>query len=203
MSLIFATQLTAVATVALAVLALAAAIVAGIALRKQSRELAILIAENKGHADERRRVQAASVYIGLPIRGVRLVQPSAQNASNFPVYDAQFWYSGDPGGLSGPDDLGTIMPGPVGLNGRQMRYDEAVEHAILTFRDTEGVRWIRTARGGLEEQTRLTARDSVLAALGQSLPESGPAELPEALQAPEAPAPPGPDGDPAAPGDSS
>jgi hypothetical protein len=47
MSLIFATQLTAVATAALAVLALAAAIVAGIALRKQSRELAILIAENR------------------------------------------------------------------------------------------------------------------------------------------------------------
>ncbi len=130
-------------------------------------------------------VTTASVYIGLPIREVRMVQPSAQNASNFPVYDAQFWYSGDPGSLSGPDDLGTIMPGPAGLNGRQMRYDQAVEHAILKFRDAEGVRWTRTSRADP------MARDSVLAALGQSLPEPGPAEPPEALQTPEARTPPG------------
>jgi hypothetical protein len=66
MSLIFATQLTAVATVALGVLALAAAIVAGIALYKQSRQLAILVAENNRQADERRRAQALGVYIGVP-----------------------------------------------------------------------------------------------------------------------------------------
>jgi hypothetical protein len=110
----------------------------------------------------------ASVYIGLPIREVRMVHLSAQNASNFTVYDAQFWYSGDPGGLSSPDDIGTIMPDPAGLNGGQMRYDQAVEHAILTFRDAESARWIRIACGDLEEKTPM-ARDSVLAALGQSL----------------------------------
>jgi hypothetical protein len=169
MSLIFATQLTAVATVALAMLAIAAAIVAGTALRKQSRELAILVADNNRQARERRRAQAASVYIGLPLRGNRLVQPAANNASSLPVFDAQFWYSSTDG-LSGPDDLGMIMPGPVGINGRQMRYDEAVKSAILTFRDAEGIRWIRMADGTLEEQTRPTARESIQAALEPDLP---------------------------------
>jgi hypothetical protein len=83
-SVIFATQLTAIATVALAVLALAAGIVAGITLRKQSLEVAILVKKNRRQADERRRAQAASVYIGLPIRGPNLVQPSAQNAGALP-----------------------------------------------------------------------------------------------------------------------
>ena len=190
MSLIFATQLTAVATVALAVLALTAAVVAGLALRKQSRELAILAAENKRQAAERRRAQASSVFIGLPIRGIRMVQPSAQNGSSFPVHDAQFWYYG-PDGLSGPEDLGMIMPGPVGINGRQMRYEEAVERAILTFRDAEGLRWIRRADGTLWEQTCSTAHDSILAALGRPLLAPAQAALaagqPEQPEQPETP----------------
>jgi hypothetical protein len=165
---------------------LPAPLLAGLAFWKQSREVTILVQENERQAAERRRAQAVSVYIGLPVRGIRLVQPSAQNAGGLPVFDAQFWYSG-PDGLSDPDELGMIMPGPVGINGRQMRYEEAVQSAILTFRDAEGVRWIRMADGTLKEQTRATARESILAALGQSPPESGPAELPEAPDAPEAP----------------
>jgi hypothetical protein len=171
MSLIFATQLTAVATVALAVLAIAAAIVAGLALYKQSREIAILIAENNRQADERRRAQAASVYIGLPLQGPRLVQPSALNASSLPAFDAQFWHFGS-GGLSDPVDLGMIMPGPVGINDRQMSYDEASEHVLLTFRDAEGIGRIRMPHGILKEQARPTARESVLVALGLPLPEA-------------------------------
>jgi hypothetical protein len=188
MSLIFATQLTAVATVALAVLALAAAIVAGIALYKQSRQLAILVAENNRQADERRRAQALGVYIGVPPRSGRLVQPAAYNASQLPVFDAQFWYSVSDG-LAGPDDLGVIMPGPVGLNGRQMPYDEAVERAVLTFRDAEGACWIRMPGGILKPQTHDTAHDSVLNALGQAVP--APADTPELAEGtsadPEAP----------------
>jgi hypothetical protein len=60
-----------------------------------------------------------------------------------------------------------ITPGPVALNGRQMAYDEAVEHAILTFRDAEGVGWIRMPGGVLKEQSCSTARASVLDALGR------------------------------------
>ena len=132
------------------------------------------------------------MFIGLPIRGIHLVQPSAQNASSFPVHDAQFWYYG-PDGLSDPDDLGMIMPGSVGLNGKQMRYEEAVERTILTFRDAEGIRWIRRADGTLQEQTRPTARESILAAPGRSLPvptepasTAGPAGRAEEPEAPGA-----------------
>ena len=71
MSLIFATQLTAVATVALAVLALATAIVAGIALSKQSRQLTILAEQNDRDRAERHQAQAARV---LPAGGVHPVQ---------------------------------------------------------------------------------------------------------------------------------
>jgi hypothetical protein len=87
MSLVFATQLTAVATVALAVLALATAIVVGLALRKQSRELAILIAENNRQADERHRAQTARMFIGVPYDPPLRVHPYAQNTSEFPVFD--------------------------------------------------------------------------------------------------------------------
>jgi hypothetical protein len=36
---------------------------------------------------------------------------------------------------------------------------------ILTFRDANGVSWIRMPGGALLEQTKPTARDSVIAAL--------------------------------------
>jgi hypothetical protein len=181
--------ITAIGTVILAGGAIFTVIYAVKAFRAQAGQVAILVQENERQAAERRRAQAASVFIGLPVRGVRLVQPSAQNAGSLPAFDAQFWYSGA-GGLSDPDDLGMIMPGPVGINGRQMRYEEAVTSAILTFRDAEGVRWIRMADGTLKEQTRPTARESILATLGRSPSEPEPAERPEA---------PGPSGDTATP----
>lgn len=167
------TWISAAATVGLLIGAIVTARYAIKAFRKQAEEVAALVAENNRQAAERRRAQASSVFIGLPIRGIRLVQPSAQNASSFPVHDAQFWYYG-PDGLSDPDDLGMIMPGPVGLNGKQMRYEEAVERTILTFRDAEGIRWIRRADGTLQEQNRPTARESILTALGLPLSDPPP-----------------------------
>lgn len=109
------------------------------------------------------------MFIGVPHGGVRLVQPYAQNASDYPVFDAQFWYT-IPDGISGPDDLGVIMPGPVVQNGRQMPEAEAREHAILTFRDAEGVRWVRMPDGTFKEQARATAHESALEALGLPMP---------------------------------
>lgn len=66
MSLIFATQLTAIATLALAVLALAVAAFAGLAFRKQSQEVALLLEQNKRDTDERFRAQAARVFLAAP-----------------------------------------------------------------------------------------------------------------------------------------
>jgi hypothetical protein len=66
MSLIFATQLTAVATAALAVFALAAAILAALAFRKQAQEVGILQRQSTREAQEHRMAQAARVYTGIP-----------------------------------------------------------------------------------------------------------------------------------------
>jgi len=98
-----------------------------------------------------------------------LTQPAAYNSSGVPAFDAQFWYS-FPAGLDGPDDLGMIMPGPVGLNGRQMPTTMPFRYAILTFRDAGGARWIRMPDGTLRPQDHATAHDSIFAALGRPLP---------------------------------
>ena len=92
----------------------------------------------------------------------------ARNGSDFPVYDAQF-RRGDPGGPSGPEDAGMIPPG-LSVQGRAGRYQDALATNVLTFRDAAGVRWIRMPDGALEEQTRDTAHESVLAAPGMPVP---------------------------------
>ena len=177
MSLIFATQLTAAATAALAVFAIVTAAFAFLAYRKQALEVGILQRQMKEQQDavareaaERRRAQAARVFTGR-LHGVT-GGPYAKNGSDLPVYDAQFWYS-EPGELSGPSDpydLGQIPPGEPASTSRLLA-DGALAHTILTFRDAAGIRWIRMPDGALEEQTRPTAQESVLAALGQPLPE--------------------------------
>ena len=91
MSVILATQLTAVATVALAVLALAAAIVASVALYKQSRQLAILTEQNDRDIADRHRAQAALVYTFVADPGHGYAHPRAENGSDFPIYNAQLW----------------------------------------------------------------------------------------------------------------
>jgi hypothetical protein len=186
------TWISAIATIGLLIGAIVAARYAIKAFGKQATEVAILTEEAKRQAAERRKAQAAAVWIGVQPQGNRLVQPTAYNSSSLPIFDVQFWYS-YPGQLTGPDDLGMIMPGPTGWNGRQMSYNEAIEHATLTFRDAEGVRWIRLPDGILKEQERDTARDSVLAALGeplpvpaQAIPLAEPAGQPEEPGEPEA-----------------
>lgn len=179
------TWITAIATIGLLIGAVITAVYAVKDFRDQARQIAGLQKENERQADERRRAQARSVFIAVPPRSMRLVQPAAHNASDYPIFGAQFWYDG-PGDLVGPDELGMIMPGPVALNGRQMSYDEAVEGAILTFRDAEGISWIRLPGGVLKEQDHGTVRGNVLTALGRPIPI--PAEpATESAEEPEAP----------------
>lgn len=80
MSEFFSEQLTAVATLALAIFALAAAVLASLAFRKQSQEVGLLIEQNQEDADERRRAQAARVFLGVPPEGDP-VRPYVKNAS--------------------------------------------------------------------------------------------------------------------------
>jgi hypothetical protein len=172
MSLIFATQLGAIATAVLAVFAIVTAWYARKAFRAQAKEVGILQQQNEREAIERRRTQAARVFIGAPheTRGGVTVRPYAMNASDLPVYDAQLWYLNDHGHYArdGDDDLGTIRPGgKVSAVIKEFTYhDAALAHTALTFRDAAGVRWMRMPRGDLEEQSGATAEDSVLAMFG-------------------------------------
>jgi hypothetical protein len=95
MSLIFATQLTTIATAVLAAFAVITAVFALLAFRKQSREVDILLKQNQREADESRRAQAAYVFTAVPQSPGPEVRVYARNASHAPVYDAQFFYARD------------------------------------------------------------------------------------------------------------
>jgi hypothetical protein len=174
MSVVFATQLTAVFTAILGVGAIVTGILAGLAFRKQAQEVGLLLEQNKRDAEERRRAQAAQVFTGTPQRtredtGLR---PYVMNASDSPVYDARLWRA-DSDGLPEPDDLGVIMPRENISSDRGPIYgtrDTALWDAILTFTDAAGYRWIRMPDGALTEQSRATAPESVLDALKPRLP---------------------------------
>jgi hypothetical protein len=151
MSVLFATQLTAVATAALAVLALAAAILASLAFWKQSQEVAILLKQSERDAADRRKAQAAQIFIATPPDPEQPAIPYAHNASSLPVYEAKFWYRGQYG-ASAASDLGTIKPGEA--KGPNLRYTDeyALANTILKFRDAAGVHWTRMPDGTLIEQ---------------------------------------------------
>jgi len=108
MSLLFATQLGAVATLALAGFALATAVLAYMAWRKQSREvtdqaemlklqaeeLRQVSAAREREAAERHHAQAVQVYMWeTPTRAQR-IHSHLRNTSQQPVYDVQLhWLS--------------------------------------------------------------------------------------------------------------
>ena len=175
------TWITAIATVGLLVGAIITAIYAVKAFGDQAKELAILAKQNESDIAERRRAQAVQVFTGAPQPAGSAEQggpitgtvPYARNASDLPVYDAQFWYP-DYSGLSGPDHLGMILPGKKHYSRSGRIYssrDLAISLIILTFRDAAGVPWIRMPDGALREQAHPTARESVQAALEPSLPD--------------------------------
>jgi hypothetical protein len=169
MSLIFATQLTAIATMALAVFAIVTASFALLAYRAQSQEVGILLEQSKREALERHRAQAARVFTGIPPVQGQPVIPYAVNASDFPIYDAQLWYLDDRGHSYADlrEDIGMISPGDnVVVSTSFQSKDVALTHTVFTFRDAAGVRWMRLPEGALEEQSGATAADSVLAMFG-------------------------------------
>jgi hypothetical protein len=68
-----------------------------------------------------------------------------------PVYDARlYWYSrGEPYGRDNPEPLGTVLGTETRFRDFMSGSVEDACGAILTFRDTARVSWIRTADGGL------------------------------------------------------
>jgi hypothetical protein len=84
------------------------------------------------------------------------------------VSGTQLWYSGSQG-LTGPDELGVILPGNDSIGERPAAH-QALRSAVLTFWDAQGVRWIRLPDGTFREQAQATVRESVLEALGLPVP---------------------------------
>jgi hypothetical protein len=148
-----------------------AAVGGGIALFQLRGQQEVL----KQDAGDRRRAQAARVFISAPrepdppVDPPEKVYPQVRNASDFPIYEAKLWYR-LPGGLSKPEYVGTILPGedPCGKD-QDFPPQDARAHTILTFRDANNVCWIRMPGGFLEEQSAPATTESVLASLERFL----------------------------------
>jgi hypothetical protein len=191
--------ITALATAVLALFAIVTAVYAIRAFRKQSEQLAeqctinaeqttVLrlqatelcesMDERKREAGQRRRAQAARIFVGAPRDADGgPVFPYAQNASDYPIYEARLWYLNSEGQLPDGDNheyRGTILPGGVVAGTRELPPRLALRCTVLTFRDANNVRWIWMPGGVLEEQSALPTTESVRAALRTFPPELGP-----------------------------
>lgn len=162
MSLIFATQLTAVATLALAVFALAAAILALLAWRKQSREVSAIEQQlqlQRDQADQeraqRRRAQASLVYVLIeprPFNGdIQDMREAAciYNTSRQPVYDIALMLD------NGTDQrLLALRPGETyDRPGLGTDYITRKRPVSIRFRDSFGIYWLRDLDGQLSEES--------------------------------------------------
>lgn len=150
-------------------------------LALQAEELRESLGERKREADQRRRAQAAQVFIseehqpGSSVKGVTdsdrfgaiafgevdciVAAVTVENASNQPIYDAELrWYPGSADhGDPDPEPLGTIMPGQI-IDDRSHDFPRDTNMAdigaILRFRDAAGVKWERRPDGGLVDQAQ-------------------------------------------------
>jgi hypothetical protein len=171
MSLIFATQLTAVATVVLAVFAIVTAFYARQAFRRQSREVVILAEQNEREIRDRRRDQATRVFIWAEAgtapdpqdQTVPGLVTHVKNASDRPVYDGLIRIRDASRPVEGrpfipvflalmPGDQvdtahGFTEPVPVPL----FWQDNSRLRATVRFRDAAGVHWQLGTSGQLAE----------------------------------------------------
>lgn len=148
MSLLLATQITAVATAVLAVFAVVTALFAFLAFRKQSAEVRLLQRQAGRDFAERRRAQAAQVFVsvaGLPPNPPDEIRLS--NSSGQPVYDLVAWADGKE-----PVRVPVLLPGEVYPFLAGWADAAGVMPVVwLDFRDAAGLRWRVTSRGELGE----------------------------------------------------
>lgn len=171
MSMIFATQITAVATAVLGAFAFATAVLAYLAWRSQSGEIRSLREGKMQEAEERRWAQARRVYIEMKVlQGVgehpgreyaagRTPRPPAitatvHNTGDRPVYDVRIhWVNLNPVTQAGVEDQARTV-GPAGHAERErvIPGGVATENFIPVgyFRDAAGLRWTVTPNGYLD-----------------------------------------------------
>lgn len=155
MSLIAAMQFTAIATGVLALFAIVTAVFAFLAFRKQSQEVGLLLEQATREAEDRRRAQAAKVFVWVVedlVSGSDLFV-RMKNTSEQPVYDVEIsatvmepTRTVIPGG-------GPCMPGQEGAIVTSALGDDAATAppVWLDVRDAARRRWRTTSRGELTE----------------------------------------------------
>jgi hypothetical protein len=139
--------LTALATIGLLVFAVLTALAAFVALAKQSHEVRVLVGQAERDAEDRRRAQAAGVYVVVPGPGHpdsdRMI---VRNASAAPVFDLRLFYGPDM--RRGPE-APVLLPGePWTMYADVVTPDTPLR---LEFTDATGRRWRTTSRGALAE----------------------------------------------------
>lgn len=181
MTLLGATQITAVATVVLAVGAIVSALFAFLAFRKQAEEVRSQRIEIQRNAWDRRRAQAAQIFLKIiwdqPPSKVpaEANQPRADpmtwrfiatihNLSNLPIYDiGAFWKIG--GTIFGRRHGTQAVLAPSDSSestfihtydkltlGRGAFTESELAEVTFSFRDAAGVRWQTNAKGNLIEE---------------------------------------------------
>jgi hypothetical protein len=149
MSLLLATQITAVATAVLAVFAVVTAWYARRAYQGQSAELTLLQEQAGRDIGQRRRAQAAKVFVtvgGRPPLGRNTVQ--MHNASEQPIYDLVASWAEN----ADPVRLPFLLPCDLyGFVAEWQDADGNMPPVWLEFRDAAGLRWRTTSRGELGE----------------------------------------------------
>ena len=171
MSLIFATQLTAIATAVLAVFAILTGIYAIRAFRKQSREVGILAEQSEREIRDRRRDQASRVFIWAEAdaapdpkdQTVRGLITHIKNTSHRPVYDGLIRFRNASGRIEDSPytpAFPALMPGDQVDTGNGFTepvpvpvfwQDNSRLQATVRFRDAAGVHWQLGTDGQLDE----------------------------------------------------
>src|SRR5580700_3071564 len=160
MSLLVATQITAVATMVLAVGAVVSAVFAFLAFRKQSVEVTALLSESRREADTRHREQAVRVLVWLEhLTGqhgqedipAHAVVAHIRNTSNHPIYDMTcYWYhernlADKPGYVIGP-----LIPASE-YSVEELDFGNIGIYPVIEFRDINGTGWRAGPDGSLKE----------------------------------------------------
>lgn len=165
MSLIFATQLAAVATAVLAVGAIVTGVLASLAFRKQSQEVGILQREMQEES-RRRRIQQASRVIFSDMstwtdsdkgRTFRF-QIEITNHSDLPIYAVTLtWDVEKLSELRGVElaleIAPTLLPGASIVHDKTYQMTEGtwLPRQCAIFSDASGIRWERKGNGNLTD----------------------------------------------------
>lgn len=162
MSVIFATQLTAVATAVLAVGATVTGVLAYLAFRKQSQEVGILHQQVQEESLWRRSQQASRViFSDMPTvtdgdkgRTFRF-QTEITNHSDLPIYDVTLLWDVEElselrGVELGRDVTPTLLPGASIVRDKTYQLTW-LPRPYVVFSDASGIRWERKGNGTLIE----------------------------------------------------